>query len=211
MDYLKPANLVCEGALDASPINAKAKRVVIVGGGDTGADCLGTVHRQGAASVSQLEILPRCRARSRPRQPVADVAGHLAHLLGPRGGGRAPLLGGDDELVDDGTGAVGALRLDTVEAGTLDGRPAFVPVPGSALELEADLVLIAMGFLGPEVTGVWPSSGSSSTPGATSLSTSRSQRRLPGVFACGDMVRGQSLIVWAIAEGRSARLASTAT
>ena len=86
MEYLKPSNLVQEGALAPSPIDAQGKHVIIIGGGDTGADCLGTAHRQGAASVHQLEIMPEPPERPAGRQPLAAVAAHPAHLVGPRGG-----------------------------------------------------------------------------------------------------------------------------
>jgi len=108
------------------------------------------------------------------------------------------------ELLDDGTGAVRALRAETVELRTLDGRPSFVPVPNTSFELEADLVLIAMGFLGPEVNGCVAELGLG-LDGRGNVAVDRSfATSVPGVFSCGDMVRGQSLIVWAIAEGRSA-------
>ena len=129
----------------------------------------------------------------------------LRTLLGARGGGRAPLLGrrrpSSSTTARVPCGRFGSQR---VEAGTVDGRPAFVPVPGSEFELEADLVLIAMGFSGPRSTAVWPSSGSSSTPGATSRSTRRSRPAAEGSSPAATWSRGQSLIVWAIAEGRSA-------
>ena len=108
------------------------------------------------------------------------------------------------EFVDDGSGAIRGLRLQQVETGTVDGRPAFVPVPGSEFELEADLVLIAMGFLGPEVN-TWVAELGLELDARGNVAVDASfATTAGGVFACGDMVRGQSLIVWAIAEGRSA-------
>ena len=151
MDYLKPANLVCEGVLEASPISAAGKRVVIVGGGDTGADCLGTVHRQGAVAVSQLEILPMPGSGRAADNPWPTWPVILRTSSAHEEGGERLFSVATTEFVDDGSGAIRALRLQQVETGTVDGRPAFVPVPGSEFELEADLVLIAMGFLGPEV------------------------------------------------------------
>ena len=153
MDYLKASNLVCEGALDSSPIDAAAKRVVIIGGGDTGADCLGTVHRQGAASVTQLEILPMpggARAADNP-WPTWPVI--LRTSSAHEEGGERLFSVSTSELLDNGSGSVGALRLVQVEPGTVEGRPGFVPVPESAFQLEVDLVLLAMGFSGPEVGG----------------------------------------------------------
>lgn len=204
MDYLKSANLVCEGALDEPRITAHAKRVVIIGGGDTGADCLGTVHRQGAVSVTQLEILPmpgpvRGEDNPWPTWPVI-LRSSAAH----EEGGERLFSVGTTELLHDGTGAVHALSAETVELTTVDGRPSFMPVPGTAFELEADLILIAMGFVGPEVNGCVADLGLGLDPRGNVAVDKSFATSVPGVFACGDMVRGQSLIVWAIAEGRSA-------
>jgi len=154
MEYLKPANRVCEGTLETAPISAAGKHVVIVGGGDTGADCLGTVHRQGAASVHQLEILsmpPPQRASDNP-WPTWPVIfrSSSAH----EEGGERVFSVTTVELVGDGDGHVRSLRLQQVAQQVVDGRPQFVAVPGTESELEADLVLIAMGFLGPERQGI---------------------------------------------------------
>jgi len=204
MDYLKSANLVCEGALDEPRITAHAKRVAIIGGGDTGADCLGTVHRQGAVSVTQLEILPmpgpvRGEDNPWPTWPVI-LRSSAAH----EEGGERLFSVGTTELLDDGTGSVRALRAQTVELTTVGGHPSFVPVPGTAFELEADLILIAMGFVGPEVGGCVADLGLGLDPRGNVAVDKSFTTSVPGVFACGDMVRGQSLVVWAIAEGRSA-------
>jgi glutamate synthase (NADPH/NADH) small chain len=204
MDYLKPANLVCEGALEVAPISAAGKRVVIVGGGDTGADCLGTVHRQGAASVSQLEILPVPGATRAADNPWPTWPVILRTSSAHEEGGDRLFSVGTTELVDDGSGAVAGLRLESVEAQSVDGRPRFVPVRASAFELEADLVLIAMGFLGPELNGCVGELGLALDARGNVAVDESFATTAPGVFACGDMVRGQSLIVWAIAEGRSA-------
>jgi glutamate synthase (NADPH/NADH) small chain len=211
MELLKPANLRCEAeesgqGLDgtAPVVHAGGKNVIIVGGGDTGADCLGTVHRQGAASVHQLEILPRppdARADDNP-WPTWPLILRVSSAH-EEGGGRLYAVT-PTELVDDGSGAVRAMRGHEVREGVVDGRPAFVPVEGSEFELPCELVLLAMGFLGPERGGVvgelglqLDSRGNVACDGSFMTSTE-------GVFACGDMARGQSLIVWAIAEGRSA-------
>ena len=204
MEYLKPANLVQEGALAVPPISAQGKRVVIIGGGDTGADCLGTVHRQRARSVSQLEILPMPGAARSPDNPWPTWPLILRTSSAHEEGGERLFSVATSELVDDGSGAVCALRLESVEAGTVDGRPAFLPRAGSAFEIEADLVLIAMGFIGPEVNSCVAELGIAlDTRGHVAVDSSFATSA-EAVFACGDMVRGQSLIVWAIAEGRSA-------
>ena len=150
MDYLKGANLACEGSIAEAPISARAKDVVILGGGDTGADCLGTVHRQGARSVRQLEILPeppatRAEGNPWPTWPVV-LRSSAAH---EEGGERLYALS-TSELVGDATGAVRALRAVRVERVVEAGRTSFVPVAGPPLELECQLVLLALGFAGPE-------------------------------------------------------------
>ena len=150
LEYLKPSNLVQEGALGAPPIDAKGKHVVIIGGGDTGADCLGTAHRQGAASVHQLEIMAEP-----PSDRLADNPWPLWPLIlrtssAHEEGGARLFSVTTTEFVDDGSGAVRALRGHTVEMRTEDGRPVFEEVPGSEFEIAADLVLLAMGFVGTE-------------------------------------------------------------
>jgi len=220
MEYLKPSNQVSEGTLEASPITAAGKHVVIIGGGDTGADCLGTVHRQGAASVHQLEILPapppgRAADNPWPTWPLIFRTSS-AH---EEGGERVfsvttvELLGDGEGGVDGGVGAaasghVRALRLQQVSSEFVDGRPQFVPVVGTETELEADLVLLAMGFSGPERLGVVAELGLD-LDGRGNVAVGRDfATSAEGVFACGDMARGQSLIVWAIAEGRAAAAAA---
>src|SRR5579875_445058 len=204
MEYLKPANLVQEGALRVSPVDARGRRVVIVGGGDTGADCLGTAHRQGAASVVQLEIMPEPPRARAPDQPWPLWPTILRRSAAHEEGGAQEWSVTPTELLDDGSGRVGALRAQRVRR---SGGGVFEPVPGDELVLDCDLVLLAMGFLGPEPTGVVGElgvelDGRGTIAVATDWSTS-----VERVFACGDAARGQSLVVWAIAEGRSAAAA----
>lgn len=204
MEYLKPSNKVCERSLDATPISAAGRHVVIVGGGDTGADCLGTVHRQGAASVHQLEILPappvsRAAENPWPTWPFIFRTSSAHEEGGSRVFGVTTV-----ELVGDGAGRVRALRLQEVATETVDGRLQFVVVPGTEREIVADLVLIAMGFLGPERTGAVAELGLELDARGNVAVGADFATTLDGVYACGDMARGQSLIVWAIAEGRSA-------
>jgi glutamate synthase (NADPH) small chain len=205
MDYLKPSNLVQEGGLDVSPISAEGKHVVIIGGGDTGADCLGTVHRQRALSVHQLEIMP---------QPPADRTGDNPWPTWPlilrtssalEEGGERIFSVTTAEFLGDDHGHVRALRGEEVEVVYGDGgRPEFVPVAGSEFELPCELVLLAMGFLGAERTGVVEELGLELDPRGSVAADQAWSTNVDGVFVCGDMTRGQSLIVWAIAEGRSA-------
>ena len=205
MDYLKPSNLVQEGGLDVSPISAEGKHVVIIGGGDTGADCLGTVHRQRALSVHQLEIMP---------QPPADRTGDNPWPTWPlilrtssalEEGGERIFSVTTAEFLGDEHGHVRALRGEEVEVVYGDGgRPEFLPVEGSEFELPCELVLLAMGFLGAERTGVVEELGLELDPRGSVAADQAWSTNVDGVFVCGDMTRGQSLIVWAIAEGRSA-------
>ncbi len=207
MEYLKRANLVREGALATSPIDAGGKRVVIIGGGDTGADCLGTAHRQGALHVHQLEILPEPPPTRAPDNPWPTWPIILRTTSAHEEGGERLYSVTTTEFIDDGTGAVRALRGQRVKATFDNGRPQFEPVPGSEFELPCELVLLALGFSGPERSGVVAELGLSLTPQGTVRVDDHWATNVEGVFACGDAARGQSLIVWAIAEGRSAAAA----
>ncbi len=205
MEYLKPSNLVREGVLDASPIDARGRHVVIIGGGDTGADCLGTAHRQGAASVHQLEILPEPPATRRDDNPWPTWPLILRTSSAHEEGGERLFSVTTVAFLDDGSGRVRALAGEEVETVVGDdGRPTFVPVEGSSFELPCDLVLLALGFLGPERAGVVADLGLELDARGNVAADASWATSVEGVFVCGDMTRGQSLIVWAIAEGRSA-------
>jgi glutamate synthase (NADPH/NADH) small chain len=199
MEYLPWANRVQQGDLDESPISAEGKHVVIIGGGDTGADCLGTVHRQGAASVTQLEILPRppdARAADNPWPQWSLI--YRVSSAHEEGGERVFSVN-TERFVDDGAGNVRALAIHDVEF--VAGR--FEKVAGTERELPADLVLLAMGFVGPE-KGEWLDRlGVDFDERGNVRRDDDFMTTVPGVFAAGDMGRGQSLIVWAIAEGRA--------
>jgi len=206
MEYLILQNRRCEGdhVPDERFITAQGKRVVIIGGGDTGADCLGTVHRQGAVSVHQFELLPRPPDERAPDNPwpqwpnIFRVSG--AH---EEGGERVYAVATQRFLGDDRgrVKALEAVKVDTVREG---GRLEFKPIAGSEFTLEVELVLLAMGFLGPERSGMLTDLGVKLTERGNVWRDTNWMTSVPGVFACGDMQRGQSLIVWAIAEGRSA-------
>ena len=208
LEYLKPSNLVQEGVLRQSPITAKGKHVIIIGGGDTGADCLGTAHRQGAASVHQLEIMPEPPSDRAAEHPWPVWPLILRTSSAHEEGGRRLFSVTTTGLVGDDSGRVRALRGHQVEVTFDGGRPVFTPLEGSEFELAADLVLLAMGFVGSERHGVVAELGLELDPRGAVAATPGWSTSVEGVFVCGDMTRGQSLIVWAIAEGRSAAAAA---
>ncbi len=207
MDYLPLSNKVVAGDIDETPITAAGKNVVIIGGGDTGADCLGTSNRQGAVNVVQLEIMPRppqTRADSTPwpTWPLMYMSSS-AHEEGVE----QRYAVSTTEFVGDANGNVRALRATQVEMVTVDGRPSFQPVPDSETEIPCELVLLAMGFVGPEKEGLIDQLGVELDVRGNVKRDGNWETSVPGVFVCGDMGRGQSLIVWAIAEGRAAAAA----
>jgi glutamate synthase (NADPH/NADH) small chain len=206
MEFLTLQNRRCEGDTvpDERFISAAGKHVVIIGGGDTGADCLGTVHRQGARSVHQFELLPRppdTRAEDNPWPQWPNV--FRVSSAHEEGGERVYAVSTQRFLGDE-HGHVRRLQAVNVQLVREGGRMDFKPVPGSEFTLDADLVLLAMGFVGPEKPGLLADLGVTLTERGNVARDASWMTSVPGVFACGDMQRGQSLIVWAIAEGRSA-------
>jgi len=205
MEYLPLQNR--RGAGDEVPdeafISAEGKDVIILGGGDTGADCLGTVLRQGCASVAQCELLPRPpdeRPESTPWPAWPNI--YRVSAAHEEGGERdysilTKSLEGED-------GVVKRLHAVRVEFAEESGRQVMQEVPGSEFSMEADLVLLAMGFLGPERGGLIEQLGVELTDRGNVRADQNKMTSVPGVFTAGDMTRGQSLIVWAIAEGRAA-------
>jgi glutamate synthase (NADPH/NADH) small chain len=199
MEFLPPANRVAAGETPEGQVVATDKDVVIIGGGDTGADCLGTSLRQGARSVTQLEIMPRPSEERPGAQPWPTYPMTYRVSSAHEEGGERVYAVSTQEFTGDADGNVAGLKL--VEVEMVDGR--FTPVPGSEREIPAQLVLLAMGFTGPEKgpllqqLGVELDGRGNVVRDATYMST------VPGVFVAGDAGRGQSLIVWAIAEGRS--------
>jgi glutamate synthase (NADPH/NADH) small chain len=203
MEFLPLANRVQEGDLDRSPIHAEGKRVVIIGGGDTGADCLGTSHRQGATSVHQFEIMPR-PSESRPAEnpwPTWPIV-YRTSSAHEEGGERVYAVN-TLEFLGDANGNLTGLRAVEVASEIVDSRPTFVPVEGSEFEIPCDLVFLAMGFVGPEGGGVLEQLGVDLDVRGNVARDDSWSTNVDGVFVAGDMGRGQSLIVWAIAEGRS--------
>ena len=206
MEYLTQQNRRNEGddVPAAEAISARGRRVVIIGGGDTGADCLGTVHRQGAASVAQFELLPRPPDRRGPDNPWPHWPNVFRVSAAHEEGGDRVYSVATERFSDAGDGRVARLHGTRVEMRRRDGRTAFEPVPGTAFEMKVDLVLLAMGFLGPEREGLLAELGVRLTGRGNVWRDENWMTSVPSVFTAGDMQRGQSLIVWAIAEGRSA-------
>ena len=200
MEYLPLANRVQEGDLDASPIDVAGKHVVIIGGGDTGADCLGTAHRQGAASITQLEIMPTPPQARPDSQPWPTYPMTYRVSSAHEEGGDRMFAVSTEEFLGDDEGNLRALRLVEVE----QHEGGFRPVPGSSKEIPADYVFLAMGFLGPEDNGLADQFGLALTDRGAIARNDDYSTDVPGVFVAGDAGRGQSLIVWAIAEGRAA-------
>jgi glutamate synthase (NADPH/NADH) small chain len=199
MEYLPYANRVQEGDLDAPPITAEGKHVVIIGGGDTGADCLGTAHRQGAASVTQLEIMPRPPDERAPTNPWPQWSFVYRVSSAHEEGGERVYSVSTESFLGTDDGRVRALRVHEVEL--IDGR--FEPIAGTERELPADLVLLALGFVGPEQGSWLDRLGVDFDERGNVRRDDHYLSSVPGVFVAGDMGRGQSLIVWAIAEGRA--------
>jgi glutamate synthase (NADPH) small chain len=200
MEFLPGANRVQEGDLEVAPIDVAGKHVVIIGGGDTGADCLGTSHRQGAASVTQLEILPHPPETRPEGQPWPTYPMTYKVTSAHEEGGDRIYSVNTVRFVDDGNGRVRALEI--VEVEFRNGR--FEPVPGTERELPADFVFLAMGFTGPERGPLLEQLEVDLDERGNVRRDASFMSSVDGVFVAGDAGRGQSLIVWAIAEGRSA-------
>ena len=206
MDFLTLQNRRCEGDVvpDEEFITAHGKRVVIIGGGDTGADCLGTVHRQGCLSVHQFELLPRPPDQRAPENPWPQWPNIFRGSGAHEEGGERVYSVSTEGFTGDASGHVRKLRGNTVEMVRKNGRVDFATVPGTEFEMDVDLVLLAMGFLGPDRPGLLTDLGIKLTDRGNVWRDDHWMTSVPGVFTAGDMQRGQSLIVWAIAEGRSA-------
>jgi|TARA_B100001750_G_scaffold222022_2_gene211076 glutamate synthase (NADPH/NADH) small chain len=209
MEYLPWANRAQEGdfTVEETPISAAGKKVVIIGGGDTGADCLGTAHRQGAASVHQFEIMPcppeeRSAGNPWPTFPMTFKVSS-AH----EEGGERVYSVNTDEFLGDKDGNLRALAAHEVQL--VDGR--FEKVADTDFELEADIVLLAMGFTGPEPGGLLEQLDIDLDERSNVARDDNFATNVENIWVCGDMGRGQSLIVWAIAEGRSCAAAVDAS
>lgn len=203
MEYLPPANKVQQGDIAASPISASGKHVVIIGGGDTGADCLGTAHRQGAASVTQLEILPQPPEMRAAENPWPQWSFIYRTSSAHEEGGDRLFSVTTDRFLGDENNNVRALVICEVKSES----GSFVKIEGTERELPADLVLLALGFVGPEKSSWIEQLGLQFDPRGNIVRNDGYMSNTNGVFVAGDMGRGQSLIVWAIAEGRAAAAA----
>jgi glutamate synthase (NADPH/NADH) small chain len=205
MDYLPEGNRVRAGDIATPAIDAAGKHVIIIGGGDTAADCLGTANRQGALSVTVLDHNPRPVARTDLINPVWPSAPSSrgtspAHDEGVHEAWAREVI----EFIGDEHGAVRAVLVEQVEIVRVDGQRVFRPVAGDRTELPADLVLLAAGFIGSDVPELLDALGVRRDPAnGTAIVDGRWETSAPGVYACGDASRGASLVVWAIAEGRA--------
>jgi len=206
MEYLTQSNRRCAG--DAVPaereISAKGRHVVIIGGGDTGADCLGTAHRQGSKTVHQLEIMPRPPEHRAANNPWPEYPYIYRVASAHEEGVERVYSVSTKRFLGDAQGRVQALELVKVELVQEGGRSSFKEIPGSEFTLPCELVLLAMGFVGPEKPGMLERLGVKLTERGNVWRDGNWMTSVPGVFTAGDMQRGQSLIVWAIAEARSA-------
>lgn len=199
---------ISAGSAESTMIDAAGKHVVIIGGGDTGADCLGVAHRQGAAGVHQLDLYPEPpHGRDEARDPWPVWPWVLRSYPAHEEGGERVFAVAVQEFVDDGTGAVRAVRVAEVTVEKRDGQRILTALPGSERELPADLVLLAIGFEGTEEQPLLDQLGVARNRRGAIDAGPDWQTGTPGVFVAGDMHRGASLIVWAIAEGRAAAAA----
>jgi glutamate synthase (NADPH/NADH) small chain len=199
MEFLPQQNRRNLGDKVEAEILATGKRVVIIGGGDTGADCLGTVHRQKALSVHQFEIMPKPPAERSPQTPWPLWPMQLRTEGAHEEGGTREWSLATAKFAGDGGGNV--TQLHAMRVGP---PPKFEPVAGSEFTMDVDLVLLAMGFLGPVRGGMLDQLGVALDARGNVAADGNSMSSVPGIFAAGDMRRGQSLVVWAIAEGRKA-------
>ncbi|HEY5515156.1 MAG TPA: glutamate synthase subunit beta [Pengzhenrongella sp.] len=200
MEFLPPANRVAVGDRVEGQVSAQGKDVVVIGGGDTGADCIGTAHRQGARSVTSLEIMPQPGEDRPSSQPWPTYPTLFRVASAHEEGGERLYAVSTTEILGDAQGRVSGLRLTQVRM----GEQGFEPIEGTGREIPAQLVLLAMGFLGPQGEGLVEQLGVERDARSTIVRDDLFMSSVPGVFVAGDAGRGQSLIVWAIAEGRAA-------
>ena len=206
MDYLSLQNKRCEGdTLDEGKFfSAEGKHVVIIGGGDTGADCLGTANRQGALSVHQLEIMPKPLLTRADNNPWPEWPQTYRIASAHEEGVERVYSVSTKRFIDDGSGQIKELELVKVEVKNVDGKMSLHEIAGSEFRIPCTLTLLAMGFTGPEKNGMLEQFAVNLNERGNVARDKNWMTSVEGVFTAGDMQRGQSLIVWAIAEGRSA-------
>ncbi len=206
MDYLSLQNKRCEGdTLDEGKFfSAEGKHVVIIGGGDTGADCLGTANRQGALSVHQLEIMPKPPLTRADNNPWPEWPQTYRIASAHEEGVERVYSVSTKRFIDDGSGQIKELELVKVEVKNVDGKMSLHEIAGSEFRIPCNLALMAMGFTGPEKNGMLEQFAVNLNERGNVARDKNWMTSVEGVFTAGDMQRGQSLIVWAIAEGRSA-------
>jgi len=202
MEYLKSENLTLEGLLPEPTITAEGKDVIIIGGGDTGADCLGTAHRQGAKSVTQLEIMPEPPKKRLPNNPWPTWPRIFRISSAHEEGGKQMFAVTTKRFISDDNGRLSGIEIEFLEDVPTE-QTCFVSVEGKKAILKTELVLLAMGFTGPEQNGIVSSLKIKLNERSNIAVGSDFMTNVDGVFACGDSSRGQSLVVWAIAEGRA--------
>ncbi|MGH3713154.1 MAG: glutamate synthase subunit beta [Micromonosporaceae bacterium] len=208
MEHLVQSNRHVAGKIDAPGITAEGRHVLIIGGGDTAADCLGVAHRQGAASVTQLDIYPQPpEVRDAERDPWPTWPWILRSYPAHDEGGERTFAVAVQEFVGNASGRVKGARISEVNVDKSTGRRVVTPVPGSERELPVDLVLLAIGFDGTEPAPLLSQLGVARNPRGALDCGEDWQTGTDGVFVAGDAHRGASLIVWAIAEGRAAAAA----
>ncbi len=209
-DYLAASNRRVSGETPPDPaMDARGLKVVVIGGGDTGSDCVGTANRQKAASVTQIEILPKPPEKRPPTQPWPLFPRLYQRTSSHEEGVVQEFQVLTKEFMGDG-GRLAGLRCVRVTWEGQGPRPTMHELPGSEFTLEADLAILALGFLGPERSALTDALGLEFTPQNLIKADPSGATSLPGVFLAGDMRRGQSLIVWAIDEGRRAAAAADA-
>lgn len=203
MTYLTHANRVVLGDINQSPISAEGKHTIIIGGGDTGADCLGTAHRQNAASIRQFEIMPK-PPETRPNNNPWPTWPMIYQVSSAHEeGGQRDYAISTTKFLGNTNGSVSALETVRVERKFENGRMFFEPITNTQETIKADLVLLAMGFVGTERGSLIDQFKVKLTERGDVARNENWATNVPGVYVCGDMGRGQSLIVWAISEGRS--------
>lgn len=204
MEYLSESNRVQEGDKVGNQINAASKHVVVLGGGDTGADCIATAHRQGAKSVTSLELLPKPPVARASDNPWPQWARILRVAPAHDEGGEILYSVSTKQFLAE-NGILKKLKAVKVEwIPQPQNPPKMQEEAGSEFEIPADLVFLAMGFTGPEQNPLFEKLGLKLDARSNICSDANKMTNVPGVFTAGDMTRGQSLIVWAIAEGRAA-------